>query len=101
MLTNPPVLRTLALLIMFIGCGRRYMGSSKPQELGMNASGIGRVDNTLFIKDINKELFICQIYVDDIIFGSTNLKACKEFGDLMAREFEMSMISELTFFLGF
>jgi hypothetical protein len=30
---------------------------------------IGRVDNTLFTKIINKELFICQIYVDDIIFG--------------------------------
>jgi hypothetical protein len=36
---------------------------------------IGRVDNTLFTKIINKELFICQIYVDDIIFGSTNLKS--------------------------
>jgi hypothetical protein len=62
---------------------------------------IGRVDNTLFTKIINKELFICQIYVDDIIFGSTNLNVCKDFSELMTREFEMSMIGELNFFLGF
>jgi hypothetical protein len=62
---------------------------------------IGRVDNTLFTKIINKELFICQIYVDDIIFGSTNLKVCKDFSERMTREFEMSMIGELNFFLGF
>jgi hypothetical protein len=62
---------------------------------------IGRVDNTLFTKIINNEFFICQNYVDDIIFGSTNLKVCKDFSDLMSREFEMSMIRELNFFLGF
>jgi hypothetical protein len=59
------------------------------------------VDNTLFTKIINKELFICQIYVDDTIFGSTNLKVCKDFSELMTREFEMSMIGALNFFLGF
>jgi hypothetical protein len=49
---------------------------------------------------VNK-LFICQFYVDDIIFGSTNLKVCKDFSELMTREVEMSMIGELNFFLGF
>ncbi|WVZ71322.1 LOW QUALITY PROTEIN: hypothetical protein U9M48_019917 [Paspalum notatum var. saurae] len=44
-------------------------------------------------------LFVCQVYVDDIIFGSTNEELCKEFGNMMAKEFEMSMIGELTFFL--
>ena len=62
---------------------------------------IGRVDTTLFTRIINEELFVCQIYVDDIIFGSTNPTLCKEFGEMMAREFEMSMIGELNFFLGF
>jgi hypothetical protein len=62
---------------------------------------IGRVYNMLFTKIIKNELFICQIYVDDIIFSSTNLKVCKDFSDLMTREFEMSMIRELNFFLGF
>ena len=41
-----------------------------------------------------------QIYVDDIIFGSTNQDFCKEFGKMMASEFEMSMIGELSYFLG-
>ncbi|WVZ89799.1 hypothetical protein U9M48_036158 [Paspalum notatum var. saurae] len=62
---------------------------------------IGKVDMTLFTKDINGDLFICQIYVDDIIFGCTNEKLSHEFGDMMSREFEMSMIGELNFFLGF
>ena len=62
---------------------------------------IGKVDTTLFIKKLNGEIFICQVYVDDIIFGSSNEDSCKEFGELMSKEFEMSMIGELTFFLGF
>ena len=62
---------------------------------------IGRVDTTLFTRIINEELFVCQIYIDDIIFGSTNSTLCKEFEEMMAREFEMSMIGELNFFLGF
>jgi len=41
-----------------------------------------------------------QIYVDDIIFGSTNASLCKEFSKLMQNEFEMSMTGELKFFLG-
>jgi hypothetical protein len=62
---------------------------------------IGIVDTTLFIKKHNGDIFICQVYVDDIIFGLTNDCHCKEFGELMSKEFEMSMIGELTFFLGF
>jgi hypothetical protein len=62
---------------------------------------IGKIDTTLFNKKLNDEIFICQVYVDDIIFGSTNEDYCKEFGELVSKEFEMSMIGELTFFLGF
>ncbi|WVZ89598.1 hypothetical protein U9M48_035978 [Paspalum notatum var. saurae] len=61
---------------------------------------IGRVDTTLFTKKMDNDLFVCQVYVDDIIFGSTNEELCKEFGNIMAKEFEMSMIGELKFFLG-
>ena len=43
---------------------------------------IGKVDTNLFTKDIGKDLFVCQIYVDDIIFGSTNPNFCEEFGEL-------------------
>ena len=54
----------------------------------------------LFSKKIVKDLFVLQIYVDDIIFGSTNQDFCEEFGKMMANEFEMFMIGELSYFLG-
>ena len=41
-----------------------------------------------------------QIYVDDIIFGSSNASLCKEFSKMIQDEFEMSMMGELKFFLG-
>ena len=44
-------------------------------------------------------MLIVQIYVDDIIFGSTNVSLCEEFGKSMHRKFEMSMMGELSFFL--
>ena len=53
---------------------------------------MGKVDTTLFTKRIDKDLFVLQIYVYDIIFGSTNQDFCEEFGKMMANEFEMSMI---------
>ena len=62
---------------------------------------IEKVDTTLFTKKLHGDIFICQVYVDDIIFGSTNEDHCKEFGELMSMEFEMSMIRELAFFFGF
>jgi hypothetical protein len=61
---------------------------------------MGKVDTTLFTKKISKDLFVLQIYVDDIIFGSTNQDFYEEFGKMMANEFEMSMIRELSYFLG-
>jgi len=41
---------------------------------------------------------LVQIYVDDIIFGSTNESLCREFARMIQGEFEMSMIGELNFF---
>jgi hypothetical protein len=61
---------------------------------------IGKVDTTLFTKKIRKDLFLLQIYVDDIIFGSTNQDICEEFGKMMTSEFEMCMIGELSYFIG-
>ncbi|XP_014524390.1 uncharacterized protein LOC106780609 [Vigna radiata var. radiata] len=60
----------------------------------------GKVDSTLFIKNLNKEKLYVQIFVDDIIFGSTNHALCKEFSKTMQDEFEMSMMGEMTYFLG-
>ena len=61
---------------------------------------MGKVDTTLFTKKIGKDLLVLQIYVVDIIFGSTNQEYYEEFGKMMANEFEMSMIRELNYFLG-
>nr|GEU82519.1 hypothetical protein [Tanacetum cinerariifolium] len=60
----------------------------------------GSIDLTLFISKDEKDILIVQIYVDDIIFGSTNLKLLKQFEKLMHIKFEMSMMGELNFFLG-
>ncbi|XP_059635284.1 uncharacterized protein LOC132277441, partial [Cornus florida] len=60
----------------------------------------GKIDNTLFTKTIDNNLLVIQIYVDDIIFGSTNSVICEKFASSMQNEFEMSMMGELTFFLG-
>jgi hypothetical protein len=62
---------------------------------------MGKVDTTLFTKKIGNDLFMLQIYVHNIIFGSTNQDFCEEFEKMMASEFEMSMIGELNYFLGF
>jgi hypothetical protein len=59
-----------------------------------------KVDTTLFTKKIGNNLFILQIYVDDIIFRSINQVFCEEFRKMMASEFEMFMIGELSYFLG-
>ena len=61
---------------------------------------MGKVDTTLFTKKIGNNLFVLQIYVDDIIFGSTNQDFCEDFRKMMANEFEMSMIGELSYVLG-
>ena len=65
-----------------------------------NAFSMGKTDTTLFIKHTNQDILTVQIYVDDIIFGSTNEFMCKEFSSCMSKEFEMSMMSELKYFLG-
>ena len=62
---------------------------------------VGQIDPTLFTKRVDGELFVCQLYVDDIIFGSTNKAFNEQFAKLMSNRFEMSMMGELKYFLGF
>jgi hypothetical protein len=66
-----------------------------------NGFKVRKADPTLFTKTIAKDLFVCQIFVDDIIFGSTNKSTCEEFSRIMIQKFEMSMMGELKYFLGF
>ncbi|GJY27435.1 putative ribonuclease H-like domain-containing protein [Tanacetum coccineum] len=60
----------------------------------------GTIDKTLFIKRDKKDIMLVQVYVDDIIFGSTNKSWCDEFEALMKSRFQMSSMGKLTFFLG-
>ncbi|GJX54708.1 putative ribonuclease H-like domain-containing protein, partial [Tanacetum coccineum] len=60
----------------------------------------GKIDNTLFIRRDKGDIPLVQVYVDDIIFGSTKKSLCIEFEKMMHKKFQMSYMSELTFFLG-
>nr|GEV98681.1 hypothetical protein [Tanacetum cinerariifolium] len=69
-------------------------------QMDVKSSFLGKIDQTLFIKWKKGDILLVQIYVDDIIFGSTNKDLCKAFEKLMKDKFQMSSIGELTFFLG-
>jgi hypothetical protein len=85
---NHPVLKVKDILTMSINSIRRSVGLSKYQEHGMNGLGtfllkmtLGLVRPTLLssLEKWVKIFFVCQIYVDDIIFDSTNISFCDEF----------------------
>ncbi|KAJ9557105.1 hypothetical protein OSB04_011719 [Centaurea solstitialis] len=60
----------------------------------------GSVDSTLFLMKEGEHIVVIQIYVDDIIFGSTSRELCKKFENVMTEEFKMSMMGEINFSLG-
>ncbi|GKB16716.1 putative ribonuclease H-like domain-containing protein [Tanacetum coccineum] len=60
----------------------------------------GKIDKTLFIRRDKGDILLVQVYVDDIIFGSTKKSLCTEFEKMMHKKFQMSFMGELTFFLG-
>ncbi|GKB03649.1 putative ribonuclease H-like domain-containing protein, partial [Tanacetum coccineum] len=60
----------------------------------------GKIDKTLFIRRDKGDILLVQVYVDDIIFGSTKKSLCTEFEKIMHKKFQMSSMGELTFFLG-
>ncbi|GJV60535.1 retrovirus-related pol polyprotein from transposon TNT 1-94 [Tanacetum coccineum] len=60
----------------------------------------GVVDPTLFTRKTGKHILLIQIYVDDIIFASTNPKSCEIFANEMSSTFKMSMMEQMSFFLG-
>jgi hypothetical protein len=101
MLSNLPVLKIVSILHMFISSQRRFYGLKQAPRawyeclrgfLITDGLKVRKADPTLFTKTIDKYLFICQIYVDDIIFGSTNKSSCEEFSIIMIQKFEMSMM---------
>ena len=60
----------------------------------------GSADTTLFIRKDKNGFVVVQIYVDDIVFGATSDSLAHSFADEMKAMFEMSMVGELTSFLG-
>nr|GEX09696.1 retrovirus-related Pol polyprotein from transposon TNT 1-94 [Tanacetum cinerariifolium] len=60
----------------------------------------GKIEKTLFIKRDKSNILLVQVYVDDIIFKSTRKELCTEFEKFMHKNFQMSSMGELTFFLG-
>nr|GEY40722.1 hypothetical protein [Tanacetum cinerariifolium] len=61
---------------------------------------MGTIDQTLFIRRQRGDFILVQVYVDDIIFRSSNLQLCREFKALMHEKFQMSALGELNFFIG-
>ncbi|GJT83734.1 retrovirus-related pol polyprotein from transposon TNT 1-94 [Tanacetum coccineum] len=60
----------------------------------------GVVDPTLFTRKEGKDILLVQIYVDDIIFASTDPALCDVFAEIMSSKFKMSMMGKMSFFLG-
>jgi hypothetical protein len=61
---------------------------------------MGTMDRTLFLLKHGNDLLVVQIYVDDNVFGGSSHNLVAKFADEMSREFEMSMMGELQYFLG-
>jgi hypothetical protein len=61
---------------------------------------MGKVDKTLFLLRQGDDILIVQVYVDDIVFGGSSHSLVARFAEDMSKEFEMSMMGELQFFLG-
>jgi hypothetical protein len=61
---------------------------------------MGSIDKTLFTLNHGTNFLLVQIYVDDIIFGGSSHTLVSRFQEMMESEFQMSMMRELTFFLG-
>jgi hypothetical protein len=62
---------------------------------------MGSVDKTLFTLNHGTDFLLVQIYMDDIIFGGSSHSLMSSFQEIMESEFQMPMMGELTFFLGF
>ncbi|GJX92243.1 retrovirus-related pol polyprotein from transposon TNT 1-94 [Tanacetum coccineum] len=60
----------------------------------------GAFDPTLFTQHARNDILLVQIYVDGIIFASANTATCDEFDNQMTTKFKMSMMGQMSFFLG-
>ncbi|GJV72628.1 putative ribonuclease H-like domain-containing protein [Tanacetum coccineum] len=77
-----------------------FLSQHEPKKISEALEDESTIDKTLFIKKDKHDIILVQVYVDDIIFGSTKKSWCDEFEALMKSRFQMSSMGELTFFLG-
>ncbi|GJR23844.1 putative ribonuclease H-like domain-containing protein [Tanacetum coccineum] len=80
--------------------GYQPPGFEDPDFPHRNRFQRGKIDKTLFIRRNKGDILLVQVYVDDIIFGSTKKSLCTEFEKMMHKKFQMIFMGELTFFLG-
>nr|GEY19019.1 hypothetical protein [Tanacetum cinerariifolium] len=100
-----PVARIKAIRLFlayasFIGFTLYQMDVKSAFMYGTIDEEVGTIDQTLFIRRQRGDFILVQVYVDDIIFGSSNAQLCREFKALMHEKFQMSAMGELNFFLG-
>nr|GEY87034.1 hypothetical protein [Tanacetum cinerariifolium] len=79
---------------------RQEEGVDFEESFALNGFSKGTIDLMLFTRRFDDDILVVQVYVDDIIFGSTYPRYATLFSDLMKSHFEMSMMGEMTFFLG-
>ncbi|GJY29598.1 ribonuclease H-like domain-containing protein [Tanacetum coccineum] len=79
---------------------RKSMWSTTGLKIQTSRQVAKRKDRQDFVYQRDKsDIMLVQVYVDDIIFGSTRKKMCTEFEKMMHKKFQMSSMGELTFFL--
>ncbi|GAA0152263.1 hypothetical protein LIER_10783 [Lithospermum erythrorhizon] len=83
---------------LYVGEPKGFIDVAHPHHNGYDRGG---VDNTLFIKKEKNQLIFAQIYEYDIVFGRVSNQLVKQFIQQKELEFEMSMVGELKYFLGF
>jgi hypothetical protein len=110
MWSNHRALKMKNILTMYTSSIRCFMGLRNHLEHHMNVLGIFSLKMILrlikpvllfSLERLIKIYSFAKIYVDDIIFGSTKQSFCDEFSKIMTDRFDMSMMEELRFFLGF
>jgi hypothetical protein len=108
-LGNPQVLRTLSILIDCTSFQKALYGlKQEPWAwyarlktfLLDHRYVMGSIDKTLFTLKHGNNFLLVQIYMNDIIFGDSSHVLVSNFQEMMEKEFQMSMMGELTFFLG-
>jgi hypothetical protein len=109
MLSSPQVLKAPNTQIECISSQRLCTGLSKRRGFGMPGLRHFLLEHKYVMWSVDKVLFtlnhvtgflLVQIYVDDIIFGGSSHTLVSRFQEIMKSEFQMSMMGELTFFLG-